>query len=99
MNDMTTAQPTAADRWVPRPSLKHARAGLDVATAGEYIIVLGGFGPDLITPEVFDTVEARRFGGSGEWARDAITADGPLQRRRGRTRHIRVRHRRGHPRR
>jgi N-acetylneuraminic acid mutarotase len=67
----SSASPSAVDpastsgRWVDRPSLSHARGGLDVATMGGLILAIGGFDPN--SGEVFDFVEARLIGGNGTW--------------------------------
>jgi N-acetylneuraminic acid mutarotase len=53
--------------WTARPSLITARAGADVATVDGRIVVVGGFGPDLNDPTVFDSAESRGAAGNGVW--------------------------------
>lgn len=53
--------------WQARPPLQVGRAGHDVATVGGRIVVAGGFGPDLVQPQVFRSAEVRGAGGAGVW--------------------------------
>lgn len=52
-----------SSRWTPHPPLRHARAGLSVATVGGQILAIGGFDP----AQTFDAVETRRLIGRDSW--------------------------------
>jgi hypothetical protein len=55
-----------SSEWTARPPLRHARAGLGVATVGRQILAIGGF-KGFEAGDILDVVEARRVKGTGRW--------------------------------
>jgi N-acetylneuraminic acid mutarotase len=60
------AAAASSSQWTARPSLRHARGGLGVATVDRQILAIGGFDGDN-PAHILDVVEGRQVAGSGRW--------------------------------